>query len=102
MVRLIWIPLGPDRDPPLDSAAMTFHDPSCCGFELFELRLVPRRDEELDYEHYWMTHDRTWAEPDYRESANPLMSRIVAANTSGSAFLNIISPAWQVPLTVRL
>ena len=45
---------------------------------------------------------RGLAEPDYNESANPLMSRIVAADTSGSTFRKIISPAWQVPLTVRL
>ena len=38
----------------------------------------------------------------YNELAKPLMSRIVAAYTSGSALRNMRSPAWLVPLTVRL
>ena len=38
----------------------------------------------------------------YSESANPLISRRVAAYTSGIALRNRTSPAWQVPLTVRL
>ena len=38
----------------------------------------------------------------HRESAKPLMSRTVAMNTSGIAARKIMSPAWQVPFTVRL
>lgn len=36
------------------------------------------------------------------ESAKPLMSRMVACQTSGMASRNRQSPLWQVPLTVRL
>ena len=36
------------------------------------------------------------------EAAKPLMSRIVAWCTSGRAAAKIMSPAWHVPLTVRL
>src|SRR5262249_13915896 len=36
------------------------------------------------------------------ESANPLMSRMVALTTSGIAPARMTSPPWHVPLTVRL
>ena len=36
-----------------------------------------------------------------RESAKPLISRMVASNASGIAASKRQSPAWQVPLTVR-
>ena len=36
-----------------------------------------------------------------RDRANPLISRTVAARTSGMACGNIMSPPWQVPATTR-
>ena len=42
------------------------------------------------------------SQPDDKEFAKPVMSRIVAANTSGIALRKMLSPAWQVPFTVRL
>jgi len=45
--------------------------------------------------------DRNLTTQDHNESANALMSRMVAWNTSGIAASNRQSPAWHVPFTVR-
>lgn len=74
--------------------------PSACGSDTSTLLLSA---DPGTHQHLRFAMEPTKRVPAaYSESANPLTSLTVAAYTSGKAPGNMTSPAWVVPLTVRL